>query len=161
MGLAAANIVLTGGNANFPQYKERFMQELRPLVPDIIPINVSYLRQTVPQKNLKNTDMLVHAYLLTPTIIYIILLIILSYLPSLMHPQYLTRYSCQHTRKIMRGTELQDLLGTRKGYSVMQACLDIWSVGVNTLRVGIIIAIKKWINLGNFKCISYTKNTIM
>lgn len=40
MGLAAANIVLTGGNAQLPQYEERFFNELRPLVPDIFPVKV-------------------------------------------------------------------------------------------------------------------------
>jgi actin-related protein 6 len=33
-GLAAANIVLTGGNVKFPQLRERFVSELRPNVPD-------------------------------------------------------------------------------------------------------------------------------
>lgn len=41
MGLAAANIVLTGGNVKFPNFEERFYSELRPLVPDIYPIQVS------------------------------------------------------------------------------------------------------------------------
>lgn len=38
MGLAAGNIVLTGGNVQFPQFEERFFNEIRSLVPDIFPI---------------------------------------------------------------------------------------------------------------------------
>jgi actin-related protein len=41
MGLAAANIILTGGNVKFPNFEERFLSELRPLVPDIYPVQVS------------------------------------------------------------------------------------------------------------------------
>lgn len=40
LGLAASNIVLTGGNANFPRYQERFERELRSFVPGIHPIAV-------------------------------------------------------------------------------------------------------------------------
>ena len=42
MGLAAANLVLTGGNANFPQFEERFYGEIRPSVPDVFDMQ-SYL----------------------------------------------------------------------------------------------------------------------
>ena len=41
MGLAAGNIILTGGNVKFPNFEERFLSELRPLVPDIYPVKVS------------------------------------------------------------------------------------------------------------------------
>jgi actin-related protein len=41
MALAAQNIVLTGGNVKFPNFEERFLSEIRPLVPDICPVNVS------------------------------------------------------------------------------------------------------------------------
>ena len=41
MGLAAANIVLTGGNVMFPNFERRFLSEIRPMIPDIFPINVS------------------------------------------------------------------------------------------------------------------------
>ena len=37
-GLVAANIVLTGGNVNFPQLQHRFYSELRQSVPDIFPM---------------------------------------------------------------------------------------------------------------------------
>lgn len=40
LGLAAAAIVLTGGNANLPGYRERFERELRPFVPDLYAVNV-------------------------------------------------------------------------------------------------------------------------
>lgn len=40
MGLAAGNILLTGGNTKFPQFKKRFLNEIRPLIPDIFPVNV-------------------------------------------------------------------------------------------------------------------------
>jgi actin-related protein 6 len=40
LGLAAASIVLTGGNANLPGYRERFERELRPFVPDVYAVNV-------------------------------------------------------------------------------------------------------------------------
>ena len=33
-GLAAANLVLTGGNARLPQFEQRFFEEVRPLIPD-------------------------------------------------------------------------------------------------------------------------------
>ena len=39
-GLAASTIVLTGGNANIPFFKQRLQQELRPMVPDIYPVQV-------------------------------------------------------------------------------------------------------------------------
>lgn len=35
MGAVCQNIVLTGGNANLKQYRERLVQELRPRVPDV------------------------------------------------------------------------------------------------------------------------------
>jgi actin-related protein len=41
MALAAQNIVLTGGNVKFSNFEERFLSEVRPLVPDICPVNVS------------------------------------------------------------------------------------------------------------------------
>ena len=41
IGLVASNVVLTGGNVKFPQFRERFENELRPLVPDILSMNVS------------------------------------------------------------------------------------------------------------------------
>jgi len=40
MGLAAGNILLTGGNTKFPQFKKRFFNEIRPLIPDIHPVRV-------------------------------------------------------------------------------------------------------------------------
>jgi actin-related protein len=40
LGLAAASIVLTGGNANIPGFKARFEQEIRPFVPDLYDVNV-------------------------------------------------------------------------------------------------------------------------
>lgn len=40
MGLTAANVILTGGNAHFPGFKERFRNDLRPLVPDVIDMSV-------------------------------------------------------------------------------------------------------------------------
>lgn len=40
MGLAVSSVILTGGNAKIPGYYERFMQEFRPLVPDIYNIKV-------------------------------------------------------------------------------------------------------------------------
>ena len=40
MGLAASNIVLTGGNVKFPNFEERFLSEIRPLIPDVFPIKV-------------------------------------------------------------------------------------------------------------------------
>lgn len=40
LGLASANIVLTGGNANIPQFTERFTTELRTFVPEIFPMQV-------------------------------------------------------------------------------------------------------------------------
>ena len=43
MGLAASNIILTGGNVNFPNFEERFLSEIRPLVPDVFPINVRWM----------------------------------------------------------------------------------------------------------------------
>ncbi len=40
MGLAAANVVLTGGSTRFPQFGQRFAQEFRQYVPDIFPVEV-------------------------------------------------------------------------------------------------------------------------
>lgn len=40
MGLAASNIVLTGGNMNLPQIQIRFENELRPFVPDMYSMQV-------------------------------------------------------------------------------------------------------------------------
>jgi actin-related protein len=40
LGLAAASIVLTGGNANIPGFKARFEQEIRPFIPDLFDVNV-------------------------------------------------------------------------------------------------------------------------
>jgi actin-related protein 6 len=40
LGLASANIVLTGGNINIPQFSERFKSELRTFVPDIFPMQI-------------------------------------------------------------------------------------------------------------------------
>jgi actin-related protein 6 len=34
-GLAAANLVLTGGNTKFPQFEQRFYNEVRPIIPDM------------------------------------------------------------------------------------------------------------------------------
>ena len=39
-GLVATNVLLTGGNAKFPQYEKRFFTELRPMVPDIFNMEV-------------------------------------------------------------------------------------------------------------------------
>eukprot|EP01038_Epipyxis_sp_PR26KG_P007849 gene7849-10657_t len=41
MGLAVSNIVLTGGNACFPQIENRFEQELRSFIPSLFPMKVS------------------------------------------------------------------------------------------------------------------------
>lgn len=38
--LVASNVVLTGGNVKFPGFRERFIQEFRPNVPDVIDIQV-------------------------------------------------------------------------------------------------------------------------
>jgi len=38
IGLCAANIILTGGNARMPQFQERFHADLRPHVPDIFDV---------------------------------------------------------------------------------------------------------------------------
>ena len=38
--MASNNIVLTGGNVMFPQFRQRFISELRPLVNDAYPVNV-------------------------------------------------------------------------------------------------------------------------
>jgi actin-related protein len=43
MGLVAANIVLVGGNARLPQYKERFLQDIRSYIPDTFPVEVVYI----------------------------------------------------------------------------------------------------------------------
>lgn len=40
MGLTAANIILTGGNANFPGFRDRFLNDLRPLVPDVLDLAI-------------------------------------------------------------------------------------------------------------------------
>lgn len=40
MALAARRIVLTGGNTKIPQFKERFLAELRPFVPAHLPVHV-------------------------------------------------------------------------------------------------------------------------
>lgn len=40
MALAAQNIVLTGGNVKFPNFEERFLSEIRPLIPEMCPVNV-------------------------------------------------------------------------------------------------------------------------
>ena len=45
-GLAAAKIVLTGGNVNIPYFRQRFEQEIRPFIPDIYPVQVDYVIQT-------------------------------------------------------------------------------------------------------------------
>jgi actin-related protein len=43
VALAAQNIILVGGNASIPFFKERFESEIRPFLPDTISINVSLL----------------------------------------------------------------------------------------------------------------------
>jgi hypothetical protein len=43
MGLASGNILLTGGNTKFPQFKKRFYNEIRPLIPDIYPVIYIYI----------------------------------------------------------------------------------------------------------------------
>jgi actin-related protein len=40
VGLACANILLTGGNMKFPQVRERFEREIRSLVPIDFPVHV-------------------------------------------------------------------------------------------------------------------------
>jgi actin-related protein len=40
MGLAASSILLTGGNTNMPNFRERFDSEIRPYVPDAFPVTV-------------------------------------------------------------------------------------------------------------------------
>ena len=40
LGLASANIILTGGNMNIPQFTERFNSELRTYIPDVFPMQV-------------------------------------------------------------------------------------------------------------------------
>jgi len=40
MALVASNIVLTGGSVKFPGFRERFIQEFRPNVPDVIDVQV-------------------------------------------------------------------------------------------------------------------------
>ena len=39
-GLAASNILLTGGNCNLPQLRDRYALEVRQLIPDVFPIEV-------------------------------------------------------------------------------------------------------------------------
>lgn len=39
-GLAASTILLTGGNANIPGFYERFVQEVRPFIPDMFEMKV-------------------------------------------------------------------------------------------------------------------------
>lgn len=39
-GLAASTIILTGGNANIPGFYERFVEEMRPFVPNVYATNV-------------------------------------------------------------------------------------------------------------------------
>ena len=51
MGLASASIILTGGNVKFKNFGDRFYSELRPLVPDIFPVNVSRNTIFVRSKN--------------------------------------------------------------------------------------------------------------
>lgn len=40
MGLAASTILLTGGNAHVPGFKERFEREIRPFIPDVFDVQV-------------------------------------------------------------------------------------------------------------------------
>jgi actin-related protein len=40
MGDAVSKVVLTGGNARFPNFRNRFQSEFRPLVPDMFDISV-------------------------------------------------------------------------------------------------------------------------
>ena len=40
MALCSANILLTGGNSKFHNYKERFEKEIRCFIPDHMPVNV-------------------------------------------------------------------------------------------------------------------------
>ena len=47
MGLAASNIILTGGNVKFPNFEERFLSEIRPLIPDVFPIKVRRISRTM------------------------------------------------------------------------------------------------------------------
>ncbi|CAI5485586.1 unnamed protein product [Closterium sp. Naga37s-1] len=46
--LLYSNIVLVGGSCQFPFFKERLALELRPLVPDSLPINISLSQSPVP-----------------------------------------------------------------------------------------------------------------
>lgn len=41
MGLVARKVLITGGNAKLPNFRDRFEEELRQYVPDIFPIEVS------------------------------------------------------------------------------------------------------------------------
>lgn len=43
IGLASSNVILTGGNVKFHQFKERFYNELRPFIPDLCDLNVRLL----------------------------------------------------------------------------------------------------------------------
>lgn len=38
--MATSKILLTGGSTKFPNFKERYEQDLRPLVPDMYRMNV-------------------------------------------------------------------------------------------------------------------------
>jgi len=40
IGLACSNIILTGGSAKLPQFRERLHQDIRSSIPDIFPINI-------------------------------------------------------------------------------------------------------------------------
>ena len=42
IGLVASNIILVGGNVKFPQFQDRFIKEVRPIVPDMFSMKVSY-----------------------------------------------------------------------------------------------------------------------
>jgi hypothetical protein len=63
----AKNILLTGGNTLFPNFRERFITELRPLIPDDVDMNVSTLFLDRNERTLVTYNLLL-IYLLVYTL---------------------------------------------------------------------------------------------